>query len=76
MTQLLDSIALRDDVPEHGLRRGQTGVIVAMPDAAMYVIEFADGRRIALAWAQVQPLDHATCDVRGTARGDGRDGND
>jgi hypothetical protein len=40
--RLLDVVALTDDLPEHGLARGQVGTIVEVlaPDA--YEVEFCD----------------------------------
>ncbi|MPZ46615.1 MAG: DUF4926 domain-containing protein [Betaproteobacteria bacterium] len=40
--RLLDVVALMDDLPEHGLARGQVGTIVEVlaPDA--YEVEFCD----------------------------------
>lgn len=56
--KLLDVIALLEDVPDHGLRRGQVGTIVEelAPDA--FEVEFSDdnGQTYALLALRVDQL--------------------
>ena len=40
--QLLDVVALTDDLPEHGLARGQVGTIVEALAPGAYEVEFCD----------------------------------
>jgi len=49
--QLLDVVALTEDVPEHGLLRGQVATIVELLDGESCEVEFSgdDGRAYALA---------------------------
>ena len=48
----LDTVALLQDLPEHSLKRGQVGAIVAILDTALgvYEVEFVgnDGRTYAM----------------------------
>ncbi len=48
--KLLDVIALLEDVPDHGLRRGQVGTVVEELAPDVYEVEFSDdnGRTYAL----------------------------
>ena len=48
--ELLDVVALTEDLPDRGLYRGQVGTIVESLVPEVYVIEFADddGRTYAL----------------------------
>jgi len=39
---LLDVVALTEDVPDHGLRRGQVGTIVEILEPNVFEVEFAD----------------------------------
>lgn len=39
---LLDVVALTDDIPDRGLRRGQVGTIVEILGPDMFEVEFAD----------------------------------
>ncbi|RRR72672.1 MAG: DUF4926 domain-containing protein [Candidatus Viridilinea halotolerans] len=50
MPKLLDVIALLEDVPSHGLRRGQVGTIVEVLSADFFEVEFSDdnGRTYAM----------------------------
>ncbi len=52
--QLLDVIALTEDVPEQGLQRGQVGTVVEILAPDVYDVEFidAEGRTYALATIQ------------------------
>ena len=49
--QLLDVVALTEDVPQHGLVRGQVGTVVESLGPDSFEVEFADdsGRTYALA---------------------------
>ena len=49
--QLLDVVALTEDVPEHDLHRGQVGTVVEELAPAVYEVEFSDidGRTYGLA---------------------------
>jgi hypothetical protein len=40
--QLLDVVALADDLPERGLRRGQVGTVVERLAPGVYEVEFSD----------------------------------
>mgnify|MGYP001774090684 CR=1 FL=1 len=48
--QLLDVVALIEDVPEHGLRRGQVGTVVEELAPDVFEVEFSDnhGRTYAM----------------------------
>jgi hypothetical protein len=39
---LYDVVALLDDLPQHGLKRGQVGTVVEVWENNVYEIEFAD----------------------------------
>ena len=39
---LLDVVALMDDVPERGLARGQVGTVVERLEPGVYEVEFSD----------------------------------
>lgn len=47
---LLDTVALMEDVPAHGLSRGQVGTVVEMYKGGAVEVEFADdeGRTYAM----------------------------
>jgi Domain of unknown function (DUF4926) len=47
---LLDVVALAEDLPEHGLPRGQVGTVVEELAADVFLIEFSDdqGRTYAM----------------------------
>ncbi len=47
--QLLDVVALTDDLPERGLRQGQVGTVVEVLGPGVFEVEFSDdlGRRYA-----------------------------
>ena len=60
----LDVVALTEDVPTHGLRRGQVGTIVCEMGADAFEVEFIDneGRTYALLPLrsnQLMPLHHS-----------------
>ena len=48
--QLLDVVALTDDLPDRGLCRGQVGTVVELLGPEIYEVEFSDdeGRTYAL----------------------------
>ncbi len=50
MPRLLDVVALLEDIPDHGLRRGQVGTVVEELAPSTYEIEFSDdtGRAFAM----------------------------
>ena len=39
---LLEVVALTEDLPDRGLRRGQVGTVVEMLDPGVYEVEFSD----------------------------------
>lgn len=53
---LLDDVALTEDMPERGLRRGQVGTIVEVLGPDVFEVEFADNEGRAYA---VLPLNAA-----------------
>jgi hypothetical protein len=48
--QLLDVVALTEDLPERKLRRGQVGTVVEILDEGVFEVEFSDtdGRTYAI----------------------------
>jgi hypothetical protein len=52
--KLLDVIALTEDLPERGLRRGQVGTIVETLAPGVYEVEFCDDSGVAYASLAVQ----------------------
>lgn len=40
--QLLDVVALTDDIPAHNLQRGQVGTVVELLGPDIYEVEFVD----------------------------------
>ena len=44
MIELLDVVALTEDLPERGLRRGQVGTAVEILDDDVYEVEFTDNQ--------------------------------
>ena len=42
--QLLDVVALTDDLPEQGLGRGQVGTVVELLAPGVFEVEFSDDR--------------------------------
>ena len=61
--KLFDIVALTEDVPEHGLRRGQVGAIVEVLGPDAFMVEFVDnnGRTYAtlsLRASQLMVLHH------------------
>lgn len=60
---LLSTVALMEDVPEKGLRRGQVGTVVETLSPGVYEVEFSDdeGRtygNLAIGASQLLPLLH------------------
>lgn len=51
---LHDVVALLEDLPEYGLRRGQVGVIVEAWTPDVYEVEFADVNGVAYAMVSVR----------------------
>jgi hypothetical protein len=63
LPRLLDVVALTEELPERGLRRGQVGTVVEVLGGDVYEVEFSDndGRTyaiLALRAAQVMVLHH------------------
>ncbi len=52
--RLLDVVALLEDVPTHGLRRGQVGTVVLELSPDVYEVEFTDNQGRAYAMAPLQ----------------------
>jgi hypothetical protein len=52
--KLLDVVALLEDVPEQGLKRGQVGTIVETWADDVFEVEFADMDGIAYAFAALR----------------------
>ncbi len=42
LPKLLDVVALLEDVPDHGLQRGQVGTVVEELAPGVFEVEFAD----------------------------------
>jgi len=66
--QVLDVVALTEDLPERGLRRGQVGTVVELLAEGVYEVEFSDnnGRTyatLALRADQLMILHHQPVDV-------------
>ena len=66
--ELLGVVALDEDVPEHGLLRGQVGTVVEELDEGVFEVEFADdeGRTyasLALRASQLMVLHHQPAEV-------------
>ena len=62
--QLLDTVALSEDLPAYGLRKGQVGTLVEELEQGVFEVEFADldGRAhalLALREKQLLQLQHA-----------------
>jgi len=60
---VLDVVALLDDLPEQGLRRGQVGTIVERLGPDVFEVEFTDNQgrayaSVALRASQVMPLHY------------------
>ena len=66
--QVLDVVALTEDLPERGLRRGQVGTVVELLAEGVCEVEFSDndGRTyatLALRADQLMVLHHQPVDV-------------
>jgi hypothetical protein len=62
--RILDVVALTQDIPQQGLRRGQVGTIVEAPASDVFEVEFSDdeGRAyalLAIPAGQLMRLHHA-----------------
>ena len=55
--KLLDVVALLNDMPEHGLARGQVGTIVDDPGGEDVLVEFADAEGRAFASPNLRRSD-------------------
>lgn len=51
--KILDVVALLEDVPEEGLRRGEVGTVVEQWADGVYEVEFSDRNGVAFAFAAV-----------------------
>ena len=57
MINELDTVVLADDLPEHGLARGDVGVVVhAYADSAAYEVEFVTGEGATVAVVTLEAL--------------------
>ncbi len=61
--KLLDVVALTEDVPQNGLRRGQVGTVVEVVGAGAFEVEFADNQgrtyaTVSLRGGQLIPLHY------------------
>ena len=56
--QLLEVVALTEDLPAHGLRPGQVGTVVENLEPGVYEVEFSgnDGRAYAMAALRADQL--------------------
>jgi hypothetical protein len=75
--RLLDVVALNEDIPERGLRRGQVGTVVESLGPGVYEVEFSDdsGRTyavLALREEQLMVLHHQPVTVPEVAGGSSR----
>jgi hypothetical protein len=66
--KVLDVVALTEDVPEHGLRRGEVGTVVDRWKDGVFEVEFSDDTGEAYAFAalragQLLPLYHRKRDA-------------
>lgn len=63
--KLLDTVALRRNLPEHGLPAGLVGVIVEEWQPGLYEVEFSDleGRAYAIAATDLLPLHHSLAEA-------------
>lgn len=53
--KLLDVVAVMEDVPAHGLRRGEVGTVVEQWKDGAYEVEFSDDSGEAYAFAALRP---------------------
>lgn len=66
--KMLDVVAVTEDLPEHGLRRGEVGTIVERWKDGAYEVEFSDDAGeayafVALRAEQLMPLYHRRRDA-------------
>jgi hypothetical protein len=56
--RLLDVVALTEDLPQHGLRRGQVGTVVEVLAPGVFEVEFTDndGRAYATVAVRAEQL--------------------
>ncbi len=56
--RLLDAVALTEDLPEHGLSRGQVGTVVEVLAPDVFEVEFSDddGRTYAMLALRMEQL--------------------
>jgi hypothetical protein len=52
--RVLDVVAVMEDVPEHGLRRGEVGTVVERWKDGAYEVEFSDDSGEAYAFAALR----------------------
>ncbi len=52
--KLLDVVALTENLPEHGLRRGEVGTVVEMLAPDVFEVEFSDETGEAYAFASLR----------------------
>jgi hypothetical protein len=52
--ELLDVVALLEDVPAEGLRRGEVGTVVERWKDGVFEVEFSDGSGAAYAFASLR----------------------
>lgn len=62
--EMLSVVATLEDLPEHGLVRGQVGTVVESWAPGVYEVEFCDGNgetygMVALKAEQLMPLHHS-----------------
>lgn len=55
MIRLLDVVALLEDIPERGLRRGQVGTVVEELAPGIFEVEFSDDAGQAYAMLALPP---------------------
>lgn len=55
MIKLLDVVALTEDLPEHGLHRGQVGTVVEELAPGIFEVEFSDNEGRAYAMLPLHP---------------------
>ncbi len=53
--KLLDVVALIEDLPEYGVRRGQVGTVVDIYKAGAFEVEFSDDTGKAYAFVALRP---------------------
>ena len=58
LPKLLDVIALLEDLPQRGLRRGQVGTVVEVLEPGVYEVEFSDhaGKMYAMAALRAEQI--------------------